>query len=107
METKLRKLARSNYWQILYARAHDIGSLKLFNDDGEYSNLQIEFLHWLQVYHYLYSELNDDDLLIESYINCDVSIDAYLYYRRTHKKKDAEIEKSSPNSFSLIQKHRN
>lgn len=108
MEKLLRKLARSNYWQILYARAQDIGSLRLFSNDGEYSKLQVEFLYWLQVYSNLNQKLYEgDELLIESYFDCDTSIDAYMYYRRKHKKEETIVKDTSSNSFSLIQKQGN
>lgn len=87
---KIRKLARSVYWQTLYSRAKDIGSIRLFLNDIEFSKLQLIFLQWLEVYHSLYIDISMGEKYInDEIIEDDIRTDAYLYYRRM---KDKEIK---------------
>ena len=58
--TILKKLARSDKYQILYNRAKEIGTLKLFGNDYDLSGIQISFLYLLQMYNVLYQDLAED-----------------------------------------------
>jgi len=83
----LRKLARSDKWQFLYSRAKEIGSIELFKNKNEFSELQIEFMRWLQVYNSLYVDLAmKEPHITEEVIEDDILCDAYLLWRS--KKKD-------------------
>ena len=96
----LRKLARSNYWQSLYSKSKELaGSLKLFNNDKDLSNLQIIFLSWVSIYSTLYQDIaNKEKYISEKIINNDIRCDAYLTYRRTKDDKD----KKEPKDGSLV-----
>ena len=85
-DAKLRKLARSNYWQNLYSASLKNLNIKLFKNDYNYTSDQVRFLYWLSVYHLLYEELNTyvDELLTINVINDDLRTDAYLIHRQ-HK----------------------
>jgi len=90
----LRILARSPRWQILYSRSKEIGSLRLFNNDRDFTPLQLSFLQWLEVY----SSLETDLAMKEKYISRDVieddyRTDAYLYVRGC---KNTNDEKKGP-----------
>jgi len=71
METQLRKLARSNSWQTLYSANKNCSGIKLFDNDSSFSDLQIRFLYWLEIYSMLYTELatKEDKFLTEAVIN--------------------------------------
>ncbi len=85
-QNPIRKLANSNYWQTIYARSKEIGSLQLFKNKLDLSKFQIIFLQWLQVYNILYDELaNGADFLNEEVIKDDIRTDAFLYYRKKRK----------------------
>jgi hypothetical protein len=100
---------------LIYARAKDI-RLELFPKDETYSDLQVEFLFWLEIYHQLHQQLyTGDPLLTDKIMGCDVSVDAYLHYRRKHKHDEPEPDKfkrpqekrtkgNSPHSYKLVQK---
>lgn len=82
----IRKLASSNYWQTLYTRCKEIGSLQLFNNSKNLANFQIIFLQWLQIYNVLYDELaNGAEFLNENIIKDEIRTDAYLYYRKKRR----------------------
>jgi len=75
----LRKLARSTYWQTLYSRAKDIGSLKLFENDTDLTQIQIAFLRWLEVYNGLMMDLClGEEYMSQKVLECDILTDAYL-----------------------------
>jgi hypothetical protein len=56
----LRKLARSPYYQILYARARELACVHLFENTTDFSRIQHEFLYWIALYNRLYQDLAMD-----------------------------------------------
>jgi len=96
-ETILRKLARSDKYQILYARAKDLGTISLFKNSTDISKLQINFLYWLEIYHSLYTDLAmDEEWISEEVIKSDLRTEAYLLLKRKlrkDKKQGKEIDK--------------
>ncbi len=93
----LRNLAKSDKHQILYHRAKEIGTLKLFNNDSDLSRIQIEFLYYLELYSSLYKDLGSHEPYIsEDVINDLIRCEAYLFWKSTQKYKE-EKEKSNMN----------
>ena len=88
-ENPIRKLARSDYWQSLYARAKEISTIGLFKNRRDFSDVQVNFLNWLEIYSSLYGDLyTKEQYISEKVINDEIRCDAYLLYRR--KKRDKE-----------------
>lgn len=85
-EEILRKLARSDYWQMLFAKAENMNGIRLFKNQMDFSWIQITFLMWLQIYSNLYQELAiGTDYLTKSVIIDDMRCDAFLLYRKRTK----------------------
>ncbi len=85
----LQKLARSNRWQILYNRAKELGTLRLFKNDTDLTKIQIWMLHFLEMYTSLYTDLAmNEDYIDESVIEDDIRTEAYLLYRKQKNKKE-------------------
>ena len=86
----VRKLARSSYWQNIYVSSKDIGSIRLFDNQTNFSGLQSLFLYWLKVYDLLYTELSQKEwkYLDEEVIESDVRCDAFLFWRSLEKEKE-------------------
>jgi len=53
----LRNLAKSDRWQIIYNRAKELGTIKLFDNDSDLTKAQILFLYYLELYSSLYRDL--------------------------------------------------
>ncbi len=94
---RLRKLARSSYYQELYKASKDCSGIYLFENQNNFSRLQYLFLYWLRVYSMLYEELyslewkNLDEAVLYDNDRCD----AFLYWRRKQQeKKIREYQKS-------------
>jgi len=86
--TALKKIAKSDQWQILYNRAKEIGTLKLFDNDSDLSGIQINFLYLLQMYNVLYQDLAEDrDYISQEVIEDDIRTEAYLLLRQELRKK--------------------
>ncbi|KKM96144.1 hypothetical protein LCGC14_1181040 [marine sediment metagenome] len=82
----IRVLANSNYWQTLYQRCKEIGSLQLFVNNRDLSKFQIIFLQWLEVYNSLHIDLSTNQgHLNEEILKDEIRVDAYLYYRRKRR----------------------
>lgn len=87
----LRNIAKSEDYQVLYSRCKELGFLRLFKNDSDYTRIQILFLYWLEVYSSLYSDLIMEKANIdEEVINDEIRAEAYLLWRR--RKKEEEIE---------------
>jgi hypothetical protein len=116
IEASLRILARSSYWQTLYSSAETLG-LQLFENDKDFSGIQVRFLSWLRTYKMLYEELStyQSPHLTEKVINNDYRCDCYLIYRNKdydfkwkkyrQDEKMAEIKTKNPKAFSKEGKH--
>lgn len=75
----LRTLAKSEYWQLIYSSAKELGN-NLFENKENFSPLQIYFVHWLRFYSnmlealasglspYLDMEVIEDDIRMDSYL---------------------------------------
>ena len=82
----LRKLSRSNKWQILYNRAKELGTLRLFKNDIDLTKIQIWMLYYLEMYSSLYTDLAmDENFISEDVIEDDLRTEAYLLYRKEKK----------------------
>ena len=97
----IRRLARSTKYQQIYNRAKDLGSIRLFYNDVDFTKLQIYFLHWLEVYGILYSELDaKENYLTEDVLKDNVRTDAYLLYRK--QKRDKKPESTNFNNKEKV-----
>jgi len=94
-EVILRKLARSYQWQSLYVRCKEIGSLNLFHNSDDLSEIQRRFLMWLEIYNSLYMDLRmEEDYISEEVIEDDIRCEAYLLYKSREKKSDKKKGKN-------------
>ena len=85
----LKKVTRSNKWQLLYNRAKELGTLRLFKNDIDLTKIQIWFLYFLEMYSSLYTDLAmDEDYISEDVIEDPIRTEAYLLYRKDKNKKD-------------------
>ena len=97
----LRELAKSNKYQILYARSKEYNGIKFFANEIDFTPIQIAFLQWLEVYHSLEMDL----AMKEKYISRDVindnyRVDAYLYCK-DHKDKLKKDKKEPKEGFEV------
>jgi hypothetical protein len=94
IEQNIRRLARSGYYQNLLNASKEIGQIRLFDNIGNLSGLQVYFLHWLQIYESLYIELANQEwkYLDEQVINNDTRTDAFLIWRQ--KQREIELQKN-------------
>ena len=116
IEPQIRQLAKSSYYQSLFNASEKLG-LQLFENNKNFSGLQVRFLYWLRIYKMLYEELSthEDILLTEKVIESDFRCDCYLIYR--NKKYDfkwkkyrqeeriAELKSRNKKAFSKEGKH--
>jgi len=106
----IRKLARTDYWQTLYNQAKEL-SINLFDNNSNFSELQITFLKWLNLYSSVMTDLLiGKEYLTEEIIDNDIDLDAYLYFRKTnkddYKSEEKPINTSGVPSISFVPKRR-
>lgn len=107
IETKLRKLARSSYWQNLYKASKENSGIHLFENINNFTYLQIRFLYWLAIYDILYDELarQESDFLTENVIENDERTDAYLAYRHQKTKYEWKKYRQEEKARKMKDKH--
>lgn len=112
LEDKIRLLARSNYYQELYNASKNCSGIRLFENNSNFSGIQVLFLYWLKVYSMLYDELsgleweNLDIKVIKDNDRCD----AFLYWRgkqiekiiRNNKKEERKVNKKSKSNMKIF-----
>ena len=87
MFNALQTLARSNNAQIMYHRAKELGTLRLFNNDTDLSQIQITYLYYLELFSMLYTDLQmEEPYISEQIIEDPIRVEAYLLYRRINRK---------------------
>jgi len=93
----LRKIARSAYWQTLYARSKDLNNIRLFANDYELTKLQMSFLNWLETYSSLFIDLYlGEEYISEQIIENDLLCDAYLSYKSKKQKNEQRGMQKKP-----------
>lgn len=104
----LKKLARSNEWQLLYSRAKELGTLRLFKNDMDFTKVQLWMLYFLEMYSSLYLDLAmKENYISEEVIEDDLRCEAYLLYKKKEKGKEKsnryKNEKITPNDIPGVQ----
>jgi hypothetical protein len=103
MENILRKLARSYKYRFLYARTKEMNGVKLFQNDTDFTSVQMLFLQWLEVYNLLYSDLSSkENFISEEVIADDIRTEAYLYYRSQKKDDQTDTKKKQIDTHGSI-----
>lgn len=114
IEKTIRKLAKSNKFQTIYMMAKE-GSVPLFCNIGNYTNLQILLLNYLSFYNNIYTDVAMD-YVIEEVLDNEIYEDAYMYYRNKSRTSDfvknvskaeekrKEDKGNELNSFSWVMK---
>ena len=112
VEEKIRRLAKSTYWQNLYRMSKECANIQLVNNICNFSGLQTRFFYWLSVYNLLYEERtkHEDEYLSEQVINDFDRCDAYLIYRNKKYdhlwKKYRQEEKTAEHKARHPKKHK-
>jgi len=102
IESKIRSLARSVYYQNLYKSAKEI-NISLFENTSNFSGLQNLFLYWLNIYESLFIDLAQkqwkylDEVVIENDVRCD----AFLYWRGLQRQDELIKHKREENIRNL------
>lgn len=79
----LKKLAKSDKYQMLYNQAKEIGTLKLFSNGNDLSEIQLWILYYLALYNSLYRDLaSGEEFINEEVIKDNLRTEAYLLLRK-------------------------
>jgi len=82
MYSQLRKLAKSLKWQTIYRKSKDMAGINIFRNHYDFSDAQINFLQWLEIYHVLEKDLAlKRPFISEAVLEDDIRTDAYLIIR--------------------------
>ena len=98
-ENPLSKLARSDYYQFLY-KEYLKGRIKLFQNETDLTNLQIEFLKWLEVFKVIIDDINEgEDFAFKEILNDPLRVQAYIVFksRKILRKKNKIFNKQDEN----------
>lgn len=87
----LRKIAKFPYYQNFYVHGKELG-FRLFKNNREFTNIQMDFLSFLNMYSTLNMDIYLGDI-DERVLENEIYEDSYLYYKR---KKNEKIETSKP-----------
>jgi len=100
MSDLIRKLTSSFEQQILYARLKDGVPIEFFENKKDFTELQISYLYWLEIYSGLYSSLSTDTpYLNEGVITDEIRCDAYLKHRKKLIQEYEEIRRPRTNNL--------
>lgn len=101
-ENPIRKLARNNYYQILYNRAKELGNIQLFDNTKDFTKIQIIFLQYLELYANAYLDLAlNEDLISDEVVDDWIRLDSYFLYKNKQRK-DKKLDKKNNRSNRKI-----
>lgn len=113
IESEIRQMSRSFYWQKLYHATQNCSGIYLFLNQNNFSGIQVLFMYWLQIYDLLYTEMqskewfNLDEKVLEDNIRCD----AFLYWRKKEIEKkimeNKEISRREDRRSTKAKKNKN
>ena len=96
----LRKLAKNEYYQTIYNGGKD-HHLKLFENETDFSLIQLAFFHYLAFYSSLFTDIylcEVDKIVLEN----EIYEDAYIAYK--NKKNKKELEQRTMKNYSSKRK---
>lgn len=87
---EIKKLAKTSKWQALFSLSKDRAAIGLFNNNTDFTAIQLDFLGWLSFYNNAQTEISMGDLPEWAYKK-DIYIQAYNEYKsRERKSKNKE-----------------
>lgn len=105
LDSQLRRLAKTSYWQNIYQASEKCSGIKLFTNENNFSGLQSRFLYWLSTYDILFTEqmTHEDEHLTNAVLEDEDRTDAYLAHRnkkndylwRKHRQDEREAQQSA------------
>lgn len=94
MFDEVRKLARSHKYQTLYRQSEQISHIRLFENEINFTKIQLFFLEWLSIYNSLYEDLSMGEKFIsEEVIEDNLRTEAYLIWRKWKQDNEEKAEK--------------
>jgi len=90
----LRKMAKTNKWQTLYAQSKE-GCVILFKNAATYTDIQIAFLQYLSFYNSLHTDIYMNEVG-EIVLEDETYEDAYQHYKNKVKKSDKKSKLRTP-----------
>jgi hypothetical protein len=87
----LRELAKSDEFQNLYILSRDLKNIKFFDNDNDFTYVQLLFLRYLNFYYILNNDIAMGDV-DEIVLNNSIYEDSYMIYKN---KKDKEMFKNN------------
>ena len=92
----IRKLAKTSKFQTIYGCAKEVG-LKLFKNECDYTDLQILFLNFLNLYSTIHLDIalgEIDDLVLDN----EIYEDSYLFWRKKSRNEKSENPNKTMNN---------
>ena len=93
IESGLRTLAKTNKYQTIYSHAKEFG-LKLFENEIDYSDVQIKFLNCLSFYSEIHTDIalgDIEDIVLKE----EIYEEAWMYYKNKKRSNDTAKAKAS------------
>lgn len=104
IQSLVRQLAKSDYYQNIYALSKERSYFKLFKNEDEFTDLQIMFLKYLNFYSTIFTDIALGDVT-EIILKDFIYEDAYIMYKNRSEtgklkesKKNSEKEEVVPSS---------
>jgi len=91
VEGLLRKLAKTERWQTIFAFSRD-SKINFFKNQYKYTSLQILFLNYLSLYYVLNMDISAGDV-DKMVLDNTTYEDAYFWYKSKKDKKDTTPKK--------------
>ncbi len=92
----LRKLAKQDKWYIVYMQSKELGNLRLFANDTDFTFMQLLFLNYLSFYSSLFFDISMGDVS-QIVLENDIYEDSYNLYRNEKRlKQNDKAETKAP-----------
>ena len=82
----LRKLAKSDYYQSIFALSKDMYGVQVFANSNDFSDIQITFIKYLSFYSVIFTDISLGEV-DESILSNEIYEDSYIMYKNHKDKK--------------------
>jgi len=96
---RVRQLSKTSYWQTVYGSTKELG-FQLFNNQTNFSELQILFLNYMGFYSVINMDIAMGDVT-DIVLDNEIYEDAYMHYKNKSDKKKIADRNTAPQQSSL------
>ena len=101
LDSTLRKIAKSTYWQMLFAQVKEVTGMQLFHNINDFTYLQICFVNHLAFYSAIQTDISTGEVS-DIVLKDPIYEEAYWMYRTDKQMKSVKKNKQTDTTITPL-----